>query len=1186
MIIDLLKFENLYQRKQRSLFLLSLVFLAYGLLIGSMNHAPANVNFNSGYQLHFYTGLMTLGGVFIAMFFAISGVIRDRKYGMERILYSTPVTKWQYFLSRLAGVYIFSLVTFTTFFVGHVAGTFSPALDPSRVMPFNFFNYLQTWSVFVVPNIFICVALVYAVALLTKNNVATYASGIFIYMLYIICSIVLNSPLMASSVPATPEGLMMASLADPFGLAAFFEQTQFWTAYQKNTEMLSFSGFLLWNRLLWVGVATLCLAITYRAFSFRKPAGRTEKKRPVQSGPVTTQPYRPVLVNFSASFSSKSFWHLTLSNLKGVFKSLPFIGVMLVWAVVAFSEIYFRIVEGGDYHDSLYATTGQLTQLLSKPLGMLALILIVFYSGEIVWRNRDYKFEGVIDATPVPNTVFFLSNLVSLVALPCILIVSGILIAVLFQGYTGYYHFEWRLYLSMFYYQGTGLLFYSLFALFIQSIIPNKYLGMGLSGVLILMLGTFSNYIGIEHPMLRLGIMPVPGYTEMFGFSVVATAFHHYSIYWLSLGAILALLAFRLMQRGAISGIKPKPVHLFRGWTNKQHLALPLLLTAFITSGSVIYYNTNIKGEYISSIENMNRMARYEKQYKVYDSLDRLTLAHFYTEVDLYPEENRYTIHGRHVLKNSNEKPVRQVFINERIPLSSLTVGNGRLKVHDTTYGAYLFEFDPAIQPGEEVAMTFDLERGSTAYEPDHAIAGNGTYISFRDYEPILGYRAGMEIADAFERRKRGLPEKTPEHDGESHLLQNDVKVGKSSFETIVSTTSGQTAISIGDLIRQWAEGDRTYYHYKTSFNILPYVAYFSADYETRQTRYKDIAIEQYYHHGHEYNLDKVDESAIETLKYCEKHFGDYPFDHVRIAEVPGLRSFAGMAQPGTISMVEDRLYLVDIRDAEGFDLVSKRTIHEVAHQWWGMILTPKIAKGGSLFVEGFAKYTEAVVMEKMYGKGATWQIAETANHTYFRGHAFASEPEPPIYMEDGEHYLAYGKHFTVMMAMRDLIGERKVNQVLRTLTDRYRDKNELLVTSSELIDEFYRVTPAQYHRLIDDWFKRVITYNLSVKNTAVTALKNGKYKVDIEIAAYRFNTLKNGESEPVSIDEPIMIGAFSKHPKEVAQEQSILYLKSHIVRDDNLHFSIIVDQAPTHVAIDPYGTRSDENLFDNIMKL
>lgn len=1186
MILDLLKFENLYQSKQRALLLLSLVFLAYGLLIGSMNHAPVNVNFNSGYQLHFYTGLMTLGGVFIAMFFAISGVIRDRKHAMEGILYSTPVTKWQYFLSRLAGVYIFSLSTFTIFFIGHVAGTFSPALDPSRVMPFRFFNYLQTWSIFVVPNIFICVALVYSVALLTKNNVATYASGIFIYMLYIICSIVLNSPLMASSVPATPEGLMMASLADPFGLAAFFEQTQFWTAYQKNNQMLSFSGFLLWNRLLWVGLASLCLGIAYRTFSFRKPAGRAEKKKPEKPEKVTTKPYRPVPVSFGASFSWKPFGHLVLSNLKGVFKSLPFIGVMLVWGIVAFSEIYFRIVEGGDYHDSLYATTSQLTQLLAKPLGMLALILIVFYAGEIVWRNRDYKFEGVIDATPVPNTVFFLSNLVSLVALPCILIVSGVLIAVLFQAYTGYYHFEWDLYLSMFYYQGTSLLFYGLFALFIQSIIPNKYVGMGLSGVLILMLGTFSNYIGIEHPMLRLGMTPVLGYTEMYGFSVVATAFHHYSIYWLSLGAILALLAFRLMQRGAISGIKLKPAYLFQGWTKSQRLAFALFLAIFIISGYVIYYNTNIKGEYINSTESMERMARYEKQYKPYDSLDRLTLAHFYTEVDLYPEELRYTIHGRHVLKNNNEQPVKQVFINERIPLSSLAVGRGRLMICDTTYGAYLFEFDPAIQPGEEVTMTFDLERRSTAYEPDHAIVGNGTYISFRDYEPILGYRASMEIADAFERRKRGLPEKASEHDEESHMPQNDVKVGKSSFETIVSTPDSQTAISIGDLIRQWEDGGRTYYHYKTSFNILPYVAYFSADYETRKTNFKDIAIEQYYHRGHEYNLDKVEESAIRTLKYCEEHFGDYPFDHIRIAEVPGLRSYAGMAQPGTISMVEDRLYLVDIRNAQGFDLVSKRTIHEVAHQWWGMILTPKIVQGGSIFVEGFAKYTEAVVMEKMYGKGATWQIAETANHTYFRGHAFASEPEPPIYLEDGEHYLAYGKHFTVMMAMRDLIGEDKVNQVLRTLVDRYRDQNELLVASPELIDEFYKVTPKQHHQLIDDWFKRVITYNLSVKNATVTVLKNGKYKVDIEVTAHRFNTLKNGESEPISINEPIMIGAFSKHPQEVAQEQSILYMEPHIVSDDNLHFSIIVDQAPTHVAIDPYGTRSDENLFDNIMKL
>ncbi|UII31051.1 hypothetical protein LVD17_22420 [Fulvivirga ulvae] len=1186
MIIDLLRFEVLYQRRQRALFLLSLVFLAYGLLIGSMGHAPANVNFNSGYQLHFYTGLMTLGSVFIAMFFAISGVIRDSKHTMEGILYSTPISKWQYFVSRLTGVYVFSLLTFTAFLIGHIAGTFSPSLDTSRVATFNVLNYLQTWLIFAAPNIFICVALVYCVALLTKNSIATYVSGVFIYMLYMISSITLNSPLIASSVPASPEGLMAASLADPFGLAPFFEQTQYWTAHQKNNQVLSFTGFLLWNRLIWVALASICLVTAYHKFSFRKPNAKVQRRQQPKMESVTAKPYKPVKVSSDISAQWGSFMHLTGSHLQAVFKSLPFIGVMIIWGIIAFSEIYFRVAGGGDYHDSIYPFTNKLIGLLAQPLQLLSLILIVFYCGEIVWRNRDFKLAGIIDATPVSNTIFFLSNLVTVLMLPCILIISGILISVLFQWYSGYYHVEWDLYLAMFYYQGSGLLFYCLFALFIQSVIPNKYVGMGLSGLLILMLGTFSHHIGIEHPMLRLGINPAPGYTEMNGFSIQTTAFHHYSIYWWSLGAILVLLAFHLMQRGVVVNMKFRLSRLSQGWTASQRIVLATLVMAFISSASVIYYNTHIKNEYVSSTGYMDLKEQYEKQYKQYDSLDRLTHADIYTEVDLYPKENRYTIHGRHTLVNNNDQPLEKVFVHERIALSSIAIGNGRLALRDTAYGAYLFEFDPAIGPGEKVTMTFELARMSSAYEVDHAIVSNGTYITFRDYEPMLGYSSSMEISNEYERKKRGLPEREHEKNIESHLLKDDIKISKTSFETIVSTDTDQTVVSVGNLLRQWEKGGRNYFHYKAPFNILPYIAYFSADYEVRKTNYKHISIEQYYHRGHEYNLDKVEESTIRTLKYCTENFGSYPFHHIRIAEVPGSRSFGGMAQPGTISMVEDRLYLVDIRDTSGFDLVSKRTIHEVAHQWWGMILTPRIVQGGSIFVEGFAKYTEAVVMEKMYGKGAVWQIAETANHTYFNGHAFASEPEPPIYLEDGEHYLAYGKHFTVMMAIRDLIGEDKVNQVLRTLTDKYRSHDELLVASPELIDALHSATPKQYHTLIDDWFKRVITYNLSVEEASVTALKNGKYRVDMEVIARRYNTMENGESKLISINEPIMIGVFTKHPKEVGEEHSILYLKPHTIDKDRVHCSIIVDEAPTHVGIDPYGTRSDENLFDNIMEL
>src|SRR5690606_2589739 len=105
-----------------------------------------------------------------------------------------------------------------------------------------------TWLIFIIPNVFFCTTLIFAVTSLTKNALSTYVSAIFIYALYWVCSLFLNSPLMANAVPASPQGLAVAALADPFGISAFFEQTQFWTPLQKNTELVSFSGNFMWNR--------------------------------------------------------------------------------------------------------------------------------------------------------------------------------------------------------------------------------------------------------------------------------------------------------------------------------------------------------------------------------------------------------------------------------------------------------------------------------------------------------------------------------------------------------------------------------------------------------------------------------------------------------------------------------------------------------------------------------------------------------------------------------------------------------------------------------------------------------------------------------------------------------------------------------------------------------------------------
>ncbi|EDP70854.1 hypothetical protein FBALC1_08843 [Flavobacteriales bacterium ALC-1] len=1180
-------FEIKYQLKQRAFLLFSILFLLFGLQLGNLGYKQANGIYNSSQSISEITAIFTLGSVFIIMFFTINGVLRDKLYNIQNIIFSTSVKKHQYFWSQFIGVFLMSSLAFSMFLVGFGITTLFPNLDPELVNSFQLSHYLWSILIIVLPNIFICTSIIFSVSILSKNNVATYVSAILIYVLYFLCSIFLNSPVMAQSTPVSADSYALAALFDPFALSAMFEQTQFWTTFQKNTMSLSFSGHFMWNRILWISLSFVVLLVSYKLFSFRKSQQKIKKVIKIQNENIEAYAYQAVKVNITNKSHKNAFFSLLRLELKNVFKSLPFIGVLILWAVIVFIEILSRINEGGAYNDSLYPATNLLLELFTMPLTALSLILIVFYSGEIVWRERNLKFSGIIDSTPTSNSAFYLSKLVALILLPCILMVVGILIAIGFQIAFGYYDFEFLQYLSLVYYPGISFLFFSLMALFIQCVVKNKYLGMGITGLIIIFFGTtFSSVIHIEHPLLRIGNLPNLNYTNMNGFNGITSAYNHLALYWLAFGSILTFLSFKLWQRGVISKISSRIKQVFSNSSKQALLIVSALVLLFVSSGATVFYNTNIVDEYKTLSDDLNFREAYERKFKKYEYIDGLFPIKMETKVDLFPSESKYNVEATYVLKHKGEIALNEMIVTEKEVLSNISFENASLIEHDTKFGVYIFRFESPIQPNDEVVFKYALEKQLKGFETSNNIVNNGSYIMNRDFKPSLRYRTGMEISNANERERRGLPKRLEgEEVTDDHIQNTNSILGRIHYETIVSTESNQIALASGELIKEWKENNRNYYHYTSDNLIMPIVGYFSANYDTQKTNYNGISIEQYFHPSHDFNIDRIEESIIETLDYCTENFGAYPFNHIRVAEIPGHWGFGGFAHPSTISMTEDRLYFVDLRDASSFDLVAKRTIHEVAHQWFGHILAPKNIDGGSIFVEGFAKYTEAVVMEKMYGKSAIWELSRNSNKRYFTFRAYDANIEPPLYKVDGQSYLAYGKSFTVMTALRDLIGEETLNKVIKKLADKHRDKVELEVTTLEFLNALYRVAEPEHHALIDDWFKKVITYDLSIEDSSYKLLSDGTYEISVKVKSKRFKVSDTGEMTPISINEPIKIGVFNTHPSNVKDDDSMLYYESNQISQELTEIKINVKEKPSYIAIDPFGTRSDENFTDNTMQ-
>ncbi|MDH7446117.1 M1 family aminopeptidase [Aquimarina sp. 2201CG14-23] len=1188
--MQLLKFEWRYHSKQLSFYMFSIIFFLLGFYMSSGGRLGATelVKTNSPYQISFFIGIFSLVSVFAIMFYCINAIVRDRQYNIEEIIHSTSVKKQHFYWSRFLGGFFVSLLVYTLMLLGFALGTFF-SNNPDGIAPFILHHYLYIWSTMVFPNLFILTALLFCFAAFFRKALLVYIGAIFIYALYWGCSIFLNSPMLAQAVPPSPENMIIAALMDPFGLSAFFEQTMYWTPFQKNNQLISFSGYFLWNRIVWVSFSIVLLIITYKLFSFRKGIRKIKKAKNVINDAIQKKEYTPVLT-YSETTKAQllGFISLTKLELRAIFTSLPFIAILLIWILIAFTEIYSKVYEGGAYHDSLYPATYLLIEQISDPLPIMGLILIIFYSGELVWRERSLHFNSITDVTPASNNILFFSKYVALLLLPILLILSGVLICIGFQIAGNYYQFEWTQYINLFYFEGIGLIFYGVVALFIQSLVSNKYLGMFLSGILIFLLGSsLSSYIGIEHMLLQLGKTPPIVYIDMNGYGVYLKPFHWYALYWMAFAGILVVLAFKLWRRGIISNFKFRIQQLFSNWKRSERSIVFGFLIVFISAGNIIFYNTNIVNQYTSSNKQLDLAEAYERKFKQYDVLEELYPVAIKTTVDIYPDAKKYTVKADYVLKNKSNSLVDLVFISPREPLQSVFLENAELLEYDSVFKTYLFQLKDPLLPKEQLKFRYELIVQNDGFERRGAIVENGSYITHSSFEPSLGYRNSREIRNYSERKKRGLPELKEEiiQANDLHSIPDNL-IGKLPFETIVSTQSDQIAIAPGNLIKEWKKDNRNFYHYKVDGKISPLLGYFSAKYKVQKETYKGVSIEQYFHPGHNMNVASTMKASKETLDYCIQNFGDYPFDHLRIAEIPAYWPFGGQALPGTISMVEDRFYLLDQRNTDVFNLVAKRTIHEIAHQWWGHILTPKMTSGAGFFIEGLAKYTEIAVMEKHYGKGALWNLSEYSNNRYFTGRSYASEMEPPIYLSDGENHLLYGKDYTTMLALKELIGTEKINLILQKIVSKYRHKEEFEVITLDFLKEVYEVTPSEYHTLIDDWFKRIITYDLKVEQASYKELSTGQFEITLDVVAKRFETKNQGEDLTISIDEPIQIGLFRKHPKKIDVGDEILYLEARRFNTEHSTIKIIVDELPEYIAIDPYGTRLDKNRIDNIIRL
>jgi ABC-2 type transport system permease protein len=1187
MFKEIFLFELRYRLKRPATYayfiiLFLMMFLATYSENVNIGGASGLVNKNAPFTINMSVCIMMIFGTMICS--AIMGVpvFRDFEHNFHEIMFTTPVRKWQYLAGRFFGSYVIALFVFSGLLWGNMLGSVFPGVNTEHIGAFMPQAYLQPILIYVIPNLFMLGILFFAMGSLFRNQLAIYVQGVILFTLYLI---ILNNQ-------RDIESNRVLSMLDPFGFSATTNVTRYWTVSEKNTLVVPFTGLLFYNRLLWLSVSLVFGWIFYRSFKFSSAANFKLRKKKIvfkEEEKIGAVPIPQITLQRNISSRLKQWWFLLRFDFKSVVKAIPFIAITLCGVFMLLSNSSNM---GSMYGTATYPVTYMILDMLTGNFMLFLIIIITFYSGELIWKEIGVRIAPITDAVALPDSLFITAKLGAMLLvelfLLCILVLTGIVM----QMINGFYEFELVIYIkSLLLNTFPYLVLITLLTFFIHSMVNNKFLGHTI--VIIFWLGNIILAANdIDHNLLWYGSAPTQSYSAMNGFGHFVKPVLFFDFYWLMLGIVLFMIGLLMSKRGSelafVSRFKKMKL-LWKGGQGK--LVIPVALTLFLVSGGFIYYNTNVLNTYRAPDTWKELTANYEKKYKKYKFTPQPRIAAVNVNLDLFPEERKCFIKAEYVIKNKNIKPVDSLIV--ALPsdkkFKKLEIEGGYKSIlSDVEQGFYIYKLNKPLLTGDSLTLKFELEYGEKGFPNDGgstSIVYNGTFVN-NGLLPSLGYNESNEMTDDDDRKDADLPKKLYRMNPIQDTLQwRNTYLGSDAdwirYEATVSTSADQIAISPGYLQKEWKQGDRRYFHYKMDSPIWNFYSFLSARYEVLRDKYEDVNIEIYYHKGHEYDLKNMVNGIKKTLKYCNANFSKYQHKQVRIIEFPRYASFA-QSFPNTIPYSEGIGFIMDVDKESDIDMAFYVTSHEVGHQWWGHQVCGANVQGSTMIVESMAQYTALMVMEKEYGSSHMEKFLKYEMDRYLRGRAGENKRELPIVLNENQQYIHYQKGSLVFYALKDYIGEAALNRACTEFIKDYAFKDAPYPVSYDFLRYIRKETPDSLQSVVTDLFENITLFNN--KTITVDAKKIGnQYSVTLSLECAKFVSDSVGNEKNLLPNDWIDVGVFTA---DKAGKDSLIYLEKKHFKKATQQFTINVAAKPSRAGIDPLHKLIDRDAEDNTKEI
>jgi len=1145
------------------------------------------VNRNAPFVIMQLLVVMSIVGIWVNTAFVASSLHRDRELRTQELFFSTRMSKRDYLLGRFAGALTVALTIFVGICLAILVGSWMPWLDSERVGPFQLMPYVFSFLILVLPNVLSTGSIFFAVAVTTRSMIWTYVSVVGFFVGYLISQAMLGDV----------DNERIGALLDPFGFAAFTLATKYWTVADKNTALIPLGRDLLLNRAIWLGVAALFVAYAYWSFKFGTDVGRSRKGK--QSKSVDAEPealsshahvwHRRRPSPFTIGLGLRQLWQQTRIETRGVVLSAPF---LVICAFGMFNIVGTASSIGQWFGTPLWPVSHLLLQVIAGSFAFLIFIILGFYAGELVFRERGLNVAGVYDALPAPNWVFWGAKLVALVAGIVALMTAATATAIGIQAYNGYFNFELSVYAKGLFLQGgVGFLLIAVMAMFLQVLTNNKYLGFLVMILLFISTNVLAAF-DYDHYLYRIASAPLVPYSDMNGFGHFVTPMFWFYLYWSFLSIGLLVAVHLLWVRGVVSGGRERIRIALQRLPGAPQLLLAGSLVAFALTGGFIYYNTNILNAYLPGDVRRDRQADYEKTYKKYAGLAQPRITAVEADVDIFPAKRALAIRGTYTLRNKTDQPIDELhlWLSPEVTSSTLDVPGSTIEMVDGIHGQSIRRLAEPLAPGAEIELRYEIAVDSPGFRTANRnvlLVENGTFFDSSHYFPHIGYQSSNELQDPNERRKRDLEAviRMPKLEDEAARRDNALSSEADwiHFETVVSTSDDQVAMAPGYLQREWTEDGRRYFHYKMDAPILAYWAYLSARWDVVRDSWNDVPIEVYHHPTHTYNTDRMIDSVKKSLDYFTTNFSPYQHRQVRILEFPRYRSFA-QSFPNTIPYSESIGFIARLDDPDEIDFVFYVTAHEIAHQWWAHQVIGGNVQGSTLLAETLSQYSALMVMEKEYGPDHMRRFLKWELDRYLRRRGGELIEELPIMRVENQQYIHYNKGSIVMYALKDAIGEEALNGALARFIERTAFQEPPYTTTTELLAELRRVTPDDRQYMIEDLFETITLYDNRVETATVTQ-NDDRWTVTLALTSRKLRADGLGAETEVPIDDWIDVAVFGERVDGGPPEGKLLALKKIRIDSDTTEVKLEVAERPAKAGVDPFHKLVDRNPDDNLTR-